>query len=459
MANITITNEDLGVKKISIKGSKTVHDRNGNRVLLINSRLYKSAECRCPLCLKKCPIYDTKKDRYWRTLDVLDMVTYIVMDVHRVQCPEHGVITEHIPFCPDGGGFTLAFELTVAWLARRADKTTVSLLMRIAWNTVGNIISRVKDYLEPDSTVRFDDLKNIGVDETSYKKGYKYITTVVNLDNSSVIWVGIGHGYNVLKKFFKLLNDDQRKSIETISGDGAKWIDKCRDEFIPQATRGLDPFHVVEWAQDVLDSVRRAEWSAANKELKEAKKSPKKRHVGRPKKGEEDPLKNQKEAVKELKNSRYALTKNPENLTANQCAKLDLIASTNNRLIRAYRLKEQLRLIFKITDKDDVEEYLKKWLAWAQRCRIPEFVELGRKIRRHKEAILATVDRGLSSAKVEALNNKIKLLIKRSYGFRNLENLKSMVLLCCSDLIIPLPNRNKSRKKRQKSFVKELIVW
>ena len=100
----------------------------------------------------------------------------------------------------------MAFELTVAWLARRADKTTVSLLMRIAWNTVGNIISRVKDYLEPDSTVRFDDLKNIGVDETSYKKGYKYITTVVNLDNSSVIWVGIGHGYNVLKKFFKLLN-------------------------------------------------------------------------------------------------------------------------------------------------------------------------------------------------------------------------------------------------------------
>ena len=209
MAKITITNEDLGVKRISIRNSKTVDDKDGNRVLLIKGRLYKRDACRCPMCMKKSPVYDTKKDRYWRTLDVLDMKSYIVMDLHRIQCPEHGVLTEYVPFSPSGHGFTEAFEMTVAWLARRADKTTVSMLMRIAWNTVGNIISRVKNTLEPDPSARFDNLKNIGVDETSYKRGYKYITTVVNLDTSTVIWVGINHGYSVLKQFFNLLAKDK----------------------------------------------------------------------------------------------------------------------------------------------------------------------------------------------------------------------------------------------------------
>jgi transposase len=458
MANLRISNEALGVKKFKETSNVTITDRNGDRICLIKGRLYKSAQCRCPKCKKQLPVYDTPtKNRRWRTLDVLDMPTYIIMDIHRVFCPEHGILTEDIPFALPGSGFTIPFELQTAWLARRADKTTVSLLMRIAWNTVGNIIKRVKKYLEPDETVRFNNLRNIGVDETSYKKGYKYITTVVDLDANTVIWVGINHGKDVLSRFFELLTEEQRASIETISGDGAKWIDACRDKYIPHAVRGLDPFHCVEWAQDCLDTIRRQEWQEAKKELNNAKKEEKKRNPGRPKKGEEDPLKEQKKAVKELKNARYALTKNPEHLTVNQQAKLDIIVSTNKKLTRAYQLKEKLRLIFKLNDPKEAREYLHKWLSWAQRCRIPEFVELGRKIKRHEEAIIATIERGLSSSKVEALNNKIKIVIKRSYGFRNLENLKAMVLLCCSNMVIPLPNRNNHQNKGRKAFVKEMI--
>lgn len=174
------------------------------------------------------------------------------------------------------------------------------------------------------------------------------------------------------------------------------------------------------------------------------------------KKGEEDPLKEQKKAVRELKNGRYALTKNPEHLTINQQEKLDIIVSTNKKLTRAYQLKEKLRLIFKPNDTKEAHEYLHKWLAWALRCRIPEYVELGRKIKRHEEAIIATIERGLSSSKVEALNNEIKIVIKRSYGFRNLENLKAMVLLC-SNMIIPLPNRNNHLNKGRKAFIKGMI--
>lgn len=87
-----------------------------------------------------------------------------------------------------------------------------------------------------------------------------------------VIWVGINHSKDVLSRFFDLLTKEQRASIETISGDGAKWIDACRDKYIPHAVRDLDPFHCVEWAQDCLDTIRRQEWQEAKKELKEAQK-------------------------------------------------------------------------------------------------------------------------------------------------------------------------------------------
>ena len=458
MANLRIDNKALGVKRFKELSNRIVYDKKGNRILVIKGRLHKNAGCRCPKCRKKLSIYDTPtRNRRWRTLDAFDMPTYVVMDVHRVLCPEHGIVTEDIPFALPGSGFTLPFELQTAWLARRADRTTVSVLMRISWNTVGSIIKRVKDFMEPDERARFNGLRHIGVDETAYKKGHKYITVVVNLDNNTVIWVGVNHGKEVLSRFFELLTPEQRASIETISGDGARWIDACCEKYIPHAVRGIDPFHCVEWAQDCLDSVRRKEWQEANQELKKAKKEQDKREPGRPRKGDEDPLKEQKNALREIKNSRYALSKNPENLTENQQARLDIIMSTNSRLTRAYQLKEQLRLIFKLDNVDEARMYLHKWMSWAQRCRIKEFVELRRKIKRHEEAILSTIERGLSSSKVEALNKKIKVIIKRSYGFRNIENLKAMVLLCCSDIKIPLPNRNYPHAKGQKAFIKQMI--
>lgn len=460
MAKITITNDDLGVKKLKILKTKTVDDRNGDRVLVISGRLYRNAQGRCPICGKKCAGYDTRKSRrVYRTLDVLDMPAYIVMDAVRIRCPEHGVLSEDVPFAVKGSHFTRDFELMVTWLARRADKTTVSVMMRISWNTVGSIIKRTKDYLEPDPSARFNGLIDIGIDETSYRKGHKYITTVVNLRTNTVVWVGINHGKKVLSAFFELLTEEQRKSIQTISGDGARWIDECREKYIPHATRGLDPFHCVEWAQESLDEIRRQAWRRASAQLKEEMDSQPKKGRGRPGKGEEnESLKEKKEAVKSIKNSRYALGKNPENLTADQQAKLEIISVTDRKLTRAYQLKESLRAIFHLEDRSECEERLSRWLSWAQRCRIPEFVELGRKIKRHKEAILATVDRGLSSSKVEALNNKIKVIIRRSYGFRNTDNLKAMVLLCCSDIKIPLPNRNNHAEKGRKALPYSMLI-
>ena len=148
-----------------------------------------------------------------------------------------------------------------------------------------------------------------------------------------------------------------------------------------------------------------------------------------------------KQKVIEIKNSRYALSKAPENLTENQEVKLALIKSKDNRLYRAYLLKESLRNLLKIKDPSIAEKEINKWISWATRSRIDSFKNLAKKIKRHKDYILNFIKTGISNARVEANNNKISLLVHRSYGFKNFNNMVDLIMLVCSDLDIPLPNR------------------
>ena len=206
-----------------------------------------------------------------------------------------------------------------------------------------------------------------------------------------------------------------------------------------------DPFHVVQWAMEALDEVRREVWREAYAEFMHlSKEHPRKK--GRPR--AEDPVTAMLNAAKsradEIKNSAYALGMAPEHLTEKQKNRITMIAENNNRLYRAYRMKEMLRLILKIKDTDEADTALKRWLWWASHSRIGAFKELYLKIKRHKDHILNSIRLGMSNARIEAINNKIKLVVRKAYGFRNIQNMLDMVYLVCSDLRIPLPNR-KSR--------------
>ena len=152
-------------------------------------------------------------------------------------------------------------------------------------------------------------------------------------------------------------------------------------------------------------------------------------------------VKKAREQASELKHSAYSLGKAPENLTQNQKIRLDMIQASDPKLYRAYCLKESLRLLLKSTDARQAETDLKHWLWWASHSRIPAFHDLYEKIRRHKEHILNTIRLGLSNARIEATNNKIKLMIRKAYGFRNIQNMMDMVYLVCSKIQVPLPNR------------------
>jgi transposase len=405
-----------------------------NTALILHVRPTKGQMYRCPICKKKMPYYDEGQGvRDWRALDLGVIKVYLRGKAPRVKCMEHGIKVASVPWARHGSWFTYPFEEWVTWITLHANRSVVSECCRIDWHTVGDVIRRVEKDLRALRTSRFDNLINIGIDETSYRKGHRYLTVVVDHDSAEVIWVHKEHGKAVLTKFFESLTEEQRTSIKCVTGDGATWITECVSEFCPYATRLLDAFHIVAWATEALDNVRKRIWNEVRKEEAETIG---KRGRGRPRKGEEKPA----SKAAELKGSRFALLKNPEDLTRNQQVKLEMMAGEHDELYRAYLLKERLRLLLKMS-ADETQVEIDEWISWAQRCRIPEFVELSGKIRKHRKRIMDTVASGMSNARVEGINNKIKVITKRAYGFRNIDNLIAMIYLCCSNLPFALPGR------------------
>lgn len=440
----TLCKKLLNVKSAVIEGANFYTDEEGVNHIRIHARPNVWHEDDCPFCHKRCRRYDKKNPhpRIWRGLDWGGTLVEISYDTHRIECPEHGVLVADVPWAYPGSGFTKDFDLTVGWLATYLPRSTVSEYMRIDWETVGRCVHRTMNDIEPEISRRLDGLVNIGIDETSYKKGHKYITIVVNHDTNTVVWAAQGHGKSVLTQFYRQLTPEQLSSIRVVTGDGAKWITECVNAFTPGCERCVDPFHVVEWAMEALDEVRREAWREAYDEaLQLATEHHGKK--GRPSADdvEASMVKDARAKANEIKNSAYALGKAPEHLTENQQAKVEMIAKNNNRLYRAYCMKEMLRLLLKMKDVNEAEAELKQWLWRASHSRIDAFKKLYQKVKRHKEHILNAIKLGMSNARIEAINNKIKLIIRKAYGFRNIQNMLDMVYLVCSDLRITLPNR------------------
>lgn len=442
---ITILKKLLGVKDTVVTGKyQNYQDRNGVEHVCFDVRPAKGHTHRCPHCGRICEKYDNgTKGKIWRARDLGGIITELKSDTIRVRCPEHGIVTAEVPWAYPNCSFTKEFDLTVAWLAKYMPISSVAKYMYIDWETVTSCIARASEDLEKDRSQRLDGLVNIGIDETSYKKGHKYITIIVNHDTNSVVWVAQGNGKNVLSAFFEALTPEQRASIRVVTGDGARWITECVNEYLGNAERCVDPFHVVEWATEALKEVRievAKEVMQDQKEIEKVLKDSKTLSARKTEKLQKE-AESKKELAQTVKGANYALSKAPENLTMNQKLRLENIAVYSKKLYRAYTLKEALRGIFKLTDPDEAEIALKQWYFRATHSRIEIMKKLAYKINRHKEHILNAIRYGMSNARIEATNNKIKVIIRKAYGFRNIQNLFAMIYLYCSDIDIPLPNR------------------
>jgi len=421
----------LGVEKTVIERVEFDEDAE---LLVAHVRPTGRARSRCGVCGRRRPGYDPGEGRRrWRSLDLGTMRAVLEADAPRVRCPQHGVVVASVPWARHDAGHTYAFDETVAWLTTQSCKSTVTELMRIAWRTVGSIITRVWDDVDAHCD-RLAGLRRIGIDEISYKKGHKYLMVVVDHDTRALVWAAPGRSSATVREFFDLLGPERCGQITHVSADGADFIDSIVAATCPDAVRVADPFHVVKWATEALDEVRRGAWNDA----RALARAEPKRGRGRP--PADAPPRPGGERARALKGARYSLWKNPENLSENQRIKLAWIAATDPRLYRAYLLKEGLRLIFTMPYAAAVEA-IERWISWARRCRIPSFVKLQKSIIKHRARILAAIEHNLSNGLIESTNTKIRLITRMAFGFKSPEALIALALLSLGGHRPVLPGR------------------
>lgn len=427
MRNARVFRALLGVDQVIIE---RVDIEGDGAVLVAHARPVRAARARCGLCRRRSGRYDAGAGRRrWRALDAGTTKVFVEADAPRVRCRQHGVVVAHVPWARHGAGHTLAFDQTVAWLVTQCSKTAVTQLMRIAWRTVGAIITRV--WADVDKLGdRLDGLSRIGIDEISYKRGHRYLTVVVDHDTGRLVWAAPGRDRATLRRFFDQLGPERSAAISHVSADQADWIAEIVAERCPDAVQCADPFHVVKWATEALDEVRREAWNTARRSGQTRGKG----YGRRDSTGD----------ARKLQHARYALWKNPDTLTERQADKLAWIAKTDPRLHRAWLLKEALRYVFAVKG-DAGKAALDRWLSWARRCRIRAFVHLARRITAVRERINATLDHGLSNALVESVNTKIRLLTRIAFGFRSPNALIALAMLSLAGHRPALPGRTDPR--------------
>ncbi len=402
---------------------------------------------RCPECSYSTRYRESRQhhDSVWRHLDLGVWRLEVHARLRRLRCPEHGARVEGVPFARDGARFTRDFENLIAWLATKTDKTATCRLTRIDWQTIGRVIERVADEHLSEKD-RLTDLFEISIDEVAWRKGHRYLTLVGDHRRRCVVWGCEGKGQAAADQFFAELDppdegQDAEDTLEppriqprvpveegeqkigeraskliAVSMDMGPGYAKSARAHAPQAVICIDNFHVVQLATKALDEVRREHWNGL-------------RHTG------------ELDAAKSFKDSRWALLKNPGDLTDTQADTLARLHATGGKVPRAWAMKEMVRAIFAPgLTVDAVDELIDRLLARLSRSRLKPFVRLGRTIRKHREGILSARRLKLSNARAEAMNNKVKLIVRRAYGFHSANAALALVHLTCGPVTLTLPH-------------------
>ncbi|MFI5337590.1 MAG: ISL3 family transposase [Opitutales bacterium] len=375
-------------------------NRAPEKVLIIVVEPDEETRYRCPRCGQRGRPAGHDVVR-WRTLDVHGKRTYLESELPRIICGEHGKITAAVPWARHDDRFSRPFEEFVAWKAAHMPWTRAAAELRITWEALAGITARVA----ADAAAGLDrlaGLRRIGIDEKSWGKGQdKYLIIVTDHDRGRIAWIGEGRCQATVRAFFEALGPDRCKLLTHVSADGADWIHDVVREKAARAELCLDAFHVVKWAGERLDELRRrlaGELRAAGRDDQAAT----------------------------LGTGMWALRKAPEKLNGNQRTALASIAADNKQLYKGYLIKEQLREAFKVKGEDG-KKLLRGMIAWAHRCRMPEFIKLARTLSKHRDLIYHTLDGGPSNGRAEALNAQVNALITRARGFRSAAALMAMI--------------------------------
>ena len=296
---------------------------------------------------------------------------------------------EDIPFATGSRSYTHRFAKYVVDLLRGMTLQDVANHLNVSWDTVKEIHSiYLQRHYSPPSLKR---VRNIGIDEFAVKKGHIYKTIVVDLDSGRIIYVGEGKGVDALEKFWKRVRRHKVK-IEHVATDLSSAFIASVIKNCPDAVHVFDHFHVVKLMNEHLDDIRRKVYAM--------EKDVNKRKV--------------------LKGTRYLLLGSGKDIFDKQHkTRLDNALAMNEPLSKAYYLKEQLREIWNQVDKSDADMVLQDWVEQAKNSKIPQLKKMAMTLLAYRRGILAWYDCHISTAKVEGINNKIKVMKRNAYGFRD----------------------------------------
>lgn len=357
---------------------------------------------RCSHCGSAEVHVKTHETRSFRTVSIGDRATWVILPIARVHCQACGKTRQvKVPFANDRVTYTKAFERYVLSLCDVMTIQDVAKHLAISWDTVKGIL---KKYLKKKfSRPKLKNLKLIAIDEIHVGKGMKYLTVVLDLITGAVVFVGKGRGQDALKAFWRKLNRSSAK-IRAVATDMSGGYTAAVRKNLPNAVHVFDRFHVVKLFNEKLSQFRRDLFRELTDDA----------------------------AKRVLKGVRWLLLKNPENLddTRNEGKRLQDALDLNQPLAIAYYMKDFLHEFWRQDSKEKAAEHLNDWIQLAQESEIKMLIDFAKTIQNHWDGLLNWYDFQISTGPLEATNNKIQLLNRQAFGYRDAEffHLKIMAM-------------------------------
>lgn len=355
----------------------------------------------CPECGRTgCKAYDTT-EKTWRHLNFFQHEAFLHARTPRVLCEACGVRLVEVPWARPGSGFTLLFEALVLAMVKDMPVAAVARLVGEHDTRVWRIVHHYVD--EARAAADFSEVRHVGMDETSSKRGHNYITLFVDLERSKLLFATEGRDARTVAAF--------REELETHGGHAGQIEDFCLDmspayrkgieDSFPQAGITFDKFHIMKLINEAVDQVRRQE---------------------------------QKERP-ELRGSRYVWIKNPQNLTHKQIEISDALhpRGMNLKTVRAYHLRLSFQDLW-ILPAEAADTFLKKWYFWATHSRLDPMIRVARTIRNHWHGVLHWFQTRISNGVLEGINSLIQAAKAKARGYRTTRNLIAMAYLTAGDL-------------------------
>ena len=345
----------------------------------------------CSGCHERRPGYDHLEERRFEFIPLWGFLVFFLYRMRRVNCRHCGVVVEEVPWGNGKHHLTKVYMQFLAHWARKLSWKEVAESFQTSWEKVCDAVEYVVEWGLQHRTL--GPIFAIGVDEMQYAKGHKYLTLVYEIDDlTRLLWVGKERTVETFEGFFAMIGPELSAQIEFVCSDMWKPYLRVIREKCSQALHILDRFHIVAKMNDALDEVRAAE----------ARRMAAAGHA---------PL---------LKKSRWCLLKRKHNLTSDQKFRLRDLLRYNLKTVRAYLLKEDFQQFWEYESPAWAGKFLTEWCRQALRSRIEPMKKVARMLRAHRDLILNyfKAKKLFSSGIIEGLNNKAKVTMRKSYGFR-----------------------------------------